>query len=120
MNLIDLKSIGDSVRLWSWGDVHRRLRNHGLALFGFAQEDFRHHHQLLRVWGIGRPARWEVWRWAVGTGSSDKDDALEPLPFGSNEMYHRIGFLAERVYVGRDWKAAKSAMCGVYQEARAT
>lgn len=94
----------------------RRLRACGLALLGYAQENFHGHHQLLRVWGPFLPARWEVYRWPVGTGSSDLDDWMRPLLVGSSEAYHRIQLSAERVYAGRDWEAAKRAFAGIYSD----
>jgi hypothetical protein len=107
---------GEWIRVGALRRLRTIFRNSGLASFGFSQEDFRHHHQLLRVWGPLNPAHWEVWRWEVGTVPSDADNAIEPLRFGSLESYHRIGFMAERVYVGNDWKDAKAAMRGVYGE----
>jgi hypothetical protein len=92
-----------------WDRLRRWLRAYGFCDLGFSQENFRHHHQLLYVWSPFRRSRWEVWRWPVGTGSSDVDDALKPLRFGSSEAYHRIGFMAERVHVGRDYRAARDA-----------
>jgi hypothetical protein len=77
--------------------------------FGFATEDFRHHHQLLCVWHLGR-SWFEVYRWPVGTGNEDMHDALRPLEHGSPEAYSRIGFCAQRVYKGSDFRAAKNAM----------
>jgi hypothetical protein len=48
----------------------------------------------------------------VGTGSSDLDDWMKPLRFGSREAHHRINLSTERVYVGRDTKAALAAFVG--------
>lgn len=90
-------------RAWSW------LRDHGLAPFGFAVDGFRHNTLILFVWGPFVPAHFEVYRWPVGTGWSDVESALRPLPPGSSERYHRIGFMAERIYSGHDFRAAKAA-----------
>lgn len=99
-----------------WRRLTMWMRKVGLAPFGFAQEALHAHHQLLRVWGLLLPARWEVYRWPVGTGSSDLDDHLKPLPRGSPEAWHRIQFSADRVYCGHDWDAAKRAMAGMYPD----
>jgi len=96
--------------------IIRWLRVVGLAPFGFAQEDFHGHHQLLRVWGPLLPARWEVYRWPTETGTDEKDRWLRPLPSGSPEMRHRIQLTAELVYSGTDWHAAKRAFAGRYPD----
>lgn len=91
--------------------VARCAKRWGLHPFGYAQEDYRHHHQLLYIWSPFRRPRWEVRRWHVGMGASDIADWIKPLPFGSLDAYHRIELSAERVHVGRDFHAAKDAMC---------
>ena len=96
--------------------VKRWLRSHGLAPFGFAQENFHAHHLLLRVWGPLRPARWEVYRWPVGTGADDVRHEVLPLPWGSPEAWRRIQFCAEGVYSGRDWNEALRAFGGEYPD----
>jgi len=97
--------------------VTRWRRRRGLALFGYAQENFHQHHQLLLVWGLGRPARLEVYRWPVGTGSTEADSARGDAPFGSREAYRRIRAHAELVYAGHDWEAARAAFNGRYDPA---
>lgn len=92
------------------------LRTWGLSMFGYAEENFHGHHQIIRVWGLFQPARWEVYRWAVGTGSDDMDKWMRPLRRGSAEAYHRIQLSAECVYKGGDWKAAKRAFGGAYPD----
>jgi len=94
----------------------RLLRLAGLAPFGYQQENFHSHHQLLLVWGPLLPSRWEVYRWPVGTGSYELSKALRPLRLGSYEAYQRIGSCTERVYAGRDWNAAKRAASGLYPD----
>lgn len=91
-------------------------RKIGLARFGYTQENFAHHHQLLRVWGPFMPARWEVYRWPAETGSRDLDEWMKPLPFGSIEAYHRIRLSAELVYSGNDWAMARDAFVGEYPD----
>lgn len=95
-------------------EAHRRLRNIGLAPFGFVQEDFRHHHQLLRVWELGSLPRWEVWAWPVNTGSSGVDDAYrsDNACDDARAQYATIQERARLVWAGRNWAEARATFAG--------
>ncbi len=91
----------DSIRRW--------LRRNGLAPFGFAQEDFRHHTQVLYVWRPLQRASFEVWRWPVETGTEEKDRALRGTRNGTVACYRRIEQSARLVHSGSNFREAMNA-----------
>lgn len=82
----------------------------GFTSLGYEPMDYRRDTQLIQVWGPFIPARYEVWLWPAGTSRVAIDEAMEPLPLGSPEAYHRMGFLAEKVHVGRNLRVARAKM----------
>lgn len=96
--------------------IKRWLKERGLWSFGYEQENFHGHHQLIRVWGLLFPSRWEVYRWPVGTGSEDLARWMLPLKAGSSEARHRIQLSSELVYSGKSWDDAKKAFSGSYPD----